>query len=452
MTLRLLVLFVAALCPALEIETAGSARMEFVVENGAQANLVYHAVCIAEKISCTSASFQQLWKQKLAWSTNDERLMQAFRKAIGFSGSPVAGTYPFLPNYPAFYGDERKERALIAALLDARDLDDAVQRAKTLAGRKRASAVSAMLTAMKPRFDRWWSDEGDRRSQGYAHRITKTLRDHKLVELSQTVAHLMGFEWQGMQRLRFHIISHPDADPHSVRATQIQQQAVLEATTILSTEKYVSISLHELFHYFYDSLPLDRHVALMRQFAASDEKFAGAYYTLFNEALVSAAATLVDQRLMPETFRKESTNLNYFHPCIAPLARALFTIVPGRIQRNEPFLDAIAPAYIAAGKLELGAAANKLAFAMMARGVYGNDALIKRMSKPLQESSPAIGTFTNEAKLLRHFEYVNVIRLAIRPGPSKVEQNEPTPKSVAVSFTAPDEAALDKLIRDFFAR
>ncbi|HZO56209.1 MAG TPA: hypothetical protein VFB63_26110 [Bryobacteraceae bacterium] len=70
--------------------------------------LVYHAICFAEKISCTSAAFQQLWKQKLAWSAVDERLMQAFRKAIDFSGAPVKGTYPFLPNYPAFYGDERR--------------------------------------------------------------------------------------------------------------------------------------------------------------------------------------------------------------------------------------------------------------------------------------------------------------------------------------------------------
>ena len=337
-------------------------------------------------------------------------------------------------------------------MLDAPGLDEAVQRAQSLAGRKRAATIGAMLTTMKPRFDRWWTGEGERRSQGYARKITTTLREHQLVDLSETVARLMGFEWQGMQRLRFHIIAHPDADPRSARATQIHRQAGLEATQVLSAQQYVSISLHELFHYFYDLLPLERHVTLMREFAASDEKYAGACYTFFNEALASACAAIVDQRLMPDAFRKESTNLNYFHPYIAPLARAMFTIVPARIEKDRNLLDHVVGDYIAAGKGELGPAANKVAFAMGTRAIFGKDALIERMSKALRESSPAIGVFTNEGKLLRHFEHVNVIRMTIRSGEAQAEQSEPTPRSVEVRFSAPDESALEKLIRDFFAR
>jgi hypothetical protein len=445
-------LCLAALCPALELESIGSDRMEFIVENGRHANLVYHAICIAEKISCSSEAYQKLWKEKLSWSAADDRLMRAFKRAVSFRDTPPQGQFPFPPNYPAFYESERRQRTLFAALLDARDLDDARGRAESLAGRKRAATIGAMLATLQPRFDRWWAEEGERRSLGYARNITSVIRAHDLVPLSQTVARLMGFEWQGMQRLRFHIIAHPDADPRSARATQIQRQASLEATQVLSTEQYVSISLHELFHYFYDSLPLERHVTLMREFAASDEKYAGAYYTFFNEALASACAAIVDQRLMPDDFRKKSTNLNYFHPYIAPLARAMFTIVPARIEKDRDLLDHVVGDYIAAGKRELGPAANKVAFAMGTRAIFGKDALIERMSKTLRESSPAIGIFTNEAKLLRHFEHVNVIRMTIRSGEAQAERNEPTPKSVEVRFSAPDESTLEKLIRDFFAR
>ncbi len=63
-----------------ELETAGSPHMEFVVENGPHANLVYHAVCIAGKISCSREAYLKLWQEKLAWSAGDERLMRAFRE------------------------------------------------------------------------------------------------------------------------------------------------------------------------------------------------------------------------------------------------------------------------------------------------------------------------------------------------------------------------------------
>jgi hypothetical protein len=446
-----LLLALASLCSASELETIGSPRMEFTLENGAHANLVYHALCFAEQISCTREAYQKLWKENLSWSPADERMMSAFKRAVDIKGPPPLGRYPFPANYPTFYSDELRQRTLFAALLDARNLDDATQRAEKLVGRRRSSAIRAMFDTMKPRFDQWWAHEGEVRSLGYARAITTVLREHKLVELSETVARLMGFEWQGKQRIRFHVIAHAEADPHAAHATQIQQQAVLEATKVLSTEKYVSISLHELFHYFFDSLPLERHLALMREFAASDEKFAGAYYTLLNEALVSSLAAVVDQRLMPASFRKESTNLNYSHPYIAPLARAMFTLTPARLEQSRNLLDGIADPYISQGKVELGPDAGKLAFGLMSRGVFGTSELRDHMAKPLRESSPAIGVFTN-AKLLRHFEYANILRLAIKPGSPRADVRDLTPKSVEVRFTAPDEPSLDKLIRDFFAR
>jgi len=436
---------------AVERFTAGT--LQFTLDGSERANFSYQLLCLAGKIPCSRAAFEQLWKQELGWQAADDANLHELGKLLELETEERALRAPFPPNFPRLYENMSREARLLAILLSTRKPSRMERRFETTGGtRADAARIRALTETFRARFRRWWVREGSALVEPFPRDLARVIRGQRLDSYLLQVAHLLDPESRVKRPVEMHAIARPALARNTSSATQISDQVLLEVSPGDRAERRVSLLIHETVHLYYAAASRKRHMALMQEFATHGDEAAGSYYAYFNEALATAAGALVDKRLMPRDYEREGPNWRYHHAFIPALARALVPLVEERLRGTRPLLEGIAAPYIEAGSRELGPLARSLAFRFGSRVTEGDDELVSKMRAALLGAAPATVSLYGTEPLER-FAHINVVRLELRPGERPAQRMEArTAKSVELTLSAPDAGAMEKWIRAVFAR
>lgn len=442
-----------ALAVTAVVERFQTGGQRFSLDNSERANFSYQLLCLAGKIPCSRAAFEQLWKKELGWAPADEANLHEFGKLLELDTEERAMHAPFPPNFPRLYDNMSREARLLAILLSTRKPTRMERRFESTGATKvDAERVRALSATFLPRFRTWWKKEGRALTEPFPRELATVIREERLDAFLLQVANLMDGEAAAKRHVEMHVIARPGFERSTSSATQISDQVLLEVSAGDQAKKRVSLLVHETAHLFYAAASRKRHMALMREFAAHSDEGAGSYYAYFNEALATAIGAVVDKRLMPEHYEREGPNWRYHHPFVPALARALVPLVEERLRRNQPLLELVVNEYIAAGGRELGAQARSLAFRFGFRVTAGESALVNSMRPVLLAAAPPTVSLYGREPLER-FAHINVLRLELHPGERPAQHLESrTAKSVELTLTAPDAASMEKWIRSVFAR
>ncbi|MBN8732917.1 MAG: hypothetical protein J0L64_20440 [Acidobacteria bacterium] len=436
---------------ATERFTAG--HLQFTLDGSERANFSYQLLCLAGKIPCSRAAYEQLWRKELGWTAEDDANLYEFGKLLELDTEERALRAPFPPNFPRLYDNMSREARLLAILLSARRPSRMERKFENTGATKvDAARIRALAATYHPRFLVWWRQEGRALCVQYPKELARVMREHRLDAYLLQMAYLLEPGQQFKRPVEMHVIARPAYAKSTSFATQISDQVLLEVSQGDRALQRVSLLVHETVHLFYAAASRKRHMALMQEFAGHRDEAAGSYYAYFNEALATAAGAVVDKRLMPGDHEREGPNWRYHHPFIPALARALVPLLEERLESNQPLLVGIAGPYIAAGGRELGPLARTLAFRFGFRVTTGERALVNSMRQVLLAAAPPTVSLYGMEPLDR-FAHINVVRLEIHPGESPAQRLEArTAKSLELKLTAPDAASMEKWIRNIFAR
>ena len=93
-----------------------------------------------------------------------------------------------------------------------------------------------------------------------------------------------------------HVIVGPEPKSTDSSATQFGNHFVVEVVDATTADGIVEGATHELTHYLYDRVPVDKHLALIETFVTSTARSAAGLYTYLNEAVAIAGQGLLEDQ------------------------------------------------------------------------------------------------------------------------------------------------------------
>jgi hypothetical protein len=302
----------------------------FTVEVSAQASAVYTLACLSHQIPCTRMKFQGRESQPAV----------AEWKAAFAAMPPIesdAYSYPFLPNTPALFPQQRRQQHILEALFDSRSAGELARQAHLdpALARKLWNALLSMRSTM-PRMP---SSLLTMRNASQ-----KLLRDTRVSQLTQDIATLLNSS-NANESIILHLIPSPDPTTDDATGTMIGRHVFVEITNFAKAEFGPSIAMHETIHYLYDSVSPETHRERMQMFLARSYPRASSFYTLFNEALAIASQRLLDIR-MGENPDSEGDNDTYRDAYIPRAGNVLGPILEQWVSQRGRFDERFVRAYL----------------------------------------------------------------------------------------------------------
>lgn len=251
----------------------------FTVDVFAQASAVYTLACLSRQIPCTRMKFQGRESQPAVaeWES-------AFAAMPPIEGDTYS--YPFLPNTPALFPEERREHFILEALFDSHSAGELARQAHLdpALARKLWKALLAMRSTM-PR-----TPSSLLTMRNASQRL---LRDTRVSQLTQDIGTLLNPS-DANESIILNLIPSPDPTTDDATGTMIGRHVFVEITNFAKAEFGPSIAMHETIHYLYDSVSPETHRERMQMFLARSYPRTSSFYTLFNEALAIASQHLVE--------------------------------------------------------------------------------------------------------------------------------------------------------------
>ena len=146
-----------------------------------------------------------------------------------------------------------------------------------------------------------------------------------------------------------HVIVGPEPKSTDSAATLFGNHFVVEVVDATTADGIVGGATHELTHYLYDRVPVDKHLALIETFVTSTARSAAGLYTYLNEAVAIASQALLED----QSDGTSDDDASYRHPYIAPLGAATVPLVRDAVAKKTTLLEGFASSYIAAGTAAL---------------------------------------------------------------------------------------------------
>lgn len=396
--------------PAVGAETLRSRTVTLRIEATEFANLAYQVLCLADELPCSKATYRELWDTRLDWNADDTRQIARFQETLRALPAGYEDPAPLPLNFPSYYPSLVKLHGLKSALLMAGDLNEARRNLATVVGAEAAERLGGVMEHFRARFHTWWRAEGERLARDKPKEVGRLFRKYGLMELAEQFAVCLEVPAAERRRPRLQLVVRPAIGPRSSFGTQLANDVVMELLEGDDLAESLGPAVHEVFHYFYDSAPRQKHVAIVDEFLAQSDPAALSFYIYLNEALATAAGIQVEERVLgQEKAGRRGRNTNYAHPFIGTLGRAATELVRERLSTGEPLLERVADAYVPRARAALGDRAASPRFLLAHHTLQGNRAYIAAL-QAVAARIPAIATVAG-ADALDRFPRLNAIVL-----------------------------------------
>jgi hypothetical protein len=203
-----------------------------------------------------------------------------------------------------------------------------------------------------------------------------------------------------------HVIAGPEPKSTDSAATLLGNHLVVEVVDATTTDGIVEGAMHELTHYLYDRIPVDKHRALIETFVTSTARSAAGLYTYLNEAIaIASQALLEDQSDGPA-----DDDASYRHPYIAPLGVATVPLMRDAVATKTTLFDGFVSSYIAAGTAALKEKLVQPQFVLAQVGLLLPDDSDAIRTAYFQKMFPQASAQFRDERELDAFPDLNVIR------------------------------------------
>lgn len=345
-----------SLCLALTLAstTARESSLTFHADATESANAIYHMGCLAGQIPCTKDTFERFWHETLQWTRPDQSELEAWidglRKVNRAAAPPP--TAPYLGNYRSFLPDVDARLRIIHAAIESKSVSEFQHRTQRWLSKDEGARLERAVAYFRGRLRPWWRMAGHNAVKVRVQQTQKKLRSDTTMGVAGEVATFVEAEAPARD-IYVHLIPGPLPKSDAASGTFVFNHCFMEVTDAATSDGIVSVSLHEMTHYLYETAQARRHLELMQQFVSSDVPDASAFYALLNEALASAVQGILSERSSRRGEAKPDDG-EYRHAFIPRLAHSTVPVLKDALAKKTTLYNGFTQAYVRAGTRELG--------------------------------------------------------------------------------------------------
>ena len=331
------------------LRPSAATRVELHVDLRERVNAVYHLACLAGTIDCTTDAFERFWKERLGWTGADQAALDLWRRTMTevTSAAPARTPAPLLGNTPRFHPTQVARTAVIVAAIETASIDDLRRRSRGVLDAEAAAGVNRAVDHIERRIRPWFRTTGRRLVERRVGQIKDAAKRSRFADATARTAAFLQTELPDPS-VYLHVIVGPEPKSTDSAATQLGNHFVVEVVDATTADGIVGGATHELTHYLYDRVPVDKHLALIEIFVTSTARSAAGLYTYLNEAVAIGS-----QALLAGQSDETSAEDTYRHPYIAALGAATVPLVRDAVARKTTLFEGFASSYIAAGTAAL---------------------------------------------------------------------------------------------------
>jgi hypothetical protein len=455
--------------------TATVGGVRFVFRAGRMTNFLEQLDCLAELIVCSREAFNSVWQI----DAGDKLALTVWHDLRAHYGGQIdAGLEPEAePVLPLAYHPRDIESALRVAGFGARDTADYLSRLSVFATTADVDAARGVLARFEARADERWHGHRAELVTSLDGYVALAQRDD-VKAIAGDAAHFYSVD-PAAARETFELVWRPKHDSPTT-AQQLGELAVVEAQSGEPPTGQWPVVAHEMFHAWFSSAPIDKQVALVERFVASNDPLAQPAYAILDEVLATAFGNgLVARAVDRADYDRRAARAQGFYndPYIDGVAKALLPALEKRLAAHGTAFDPdFVAEYLAAAHaafpnglppiaylrpLEfLFEPALKLATDHLRELVNANytdggdlgsaDAIALR-AKHRAWGTALVVTKPYLQKLAGLVDATTLAALKKQTAPAFVYAQRRTPIGVTFVFVAADDAAMTKLIDQFAA-
>ena len=332
------------------LRPSAATRVELHVDLKERVNAVYHLACLARTIACTTDAFERFWKERLGWIDADQAALDFWRRTMTevTNAAPARPPAPLLPNTPRFHPTQVARTAVIVAAIETASIDELRRRSRGVLDTQAAAGLKRAVDHFERRLRAWFRTTGRRLVERRVGQINDAAQRSRFADATARTAMFLEAELPD-PNVYLHVIVGPEPKSTDSAATQFGNHFVVEVVDATTADGIVGGATHELTHYLYDRLPVDKHLALIETFVTSTARLAAGLYTYLNEAVAIASQALLED----QSDGTSDDDASYRHPYIAPLGAATVPLVRDAVAKKTTLLGGFASSYIAAGTAAL---------------------------------------------------------------------------------------------------
>jgi hypothetical protein len=340
------------------VRPAAAPRIDLHVDLDLRVNAVYHVACLSGSLACTKDMFVQYWKDR-TWTADDDTAVDAWRQVMAAvtAAAPSRHDTPLLPNTPRFHPSQAARTAVVVAAIECKTARDLRINANNLVSDAQAQRLLDGVDHFQRRLQPWFKTIAGPVLQRRVTGIASYARASRFAETAEQMSAFLEADLPAPD-LYLHAIAAPVPASAEFSATQLGSHLLVEVVDTTQPDAMVSGAVHELTHYIYERAPVQKHLALIREFVESGHPSAAGLYTYLNEAVAVGAQSLhawknADTRIKTTPTVKTENDDEYHHPYIAPLGAAASPLVKDAVWAKRTLFQGFAARYISAGTAAL---------------------------------------------------------------------------------------------------
>lgn len=287
------------LCASTKLEAQIQVRVKF----NELANLTYQLDCVSDlQIACSRSNLGELWNREFLKSDSDRLMLKEWAR--------VRERYEQEVKVPDEDGGEKLflsvfDKIRIAGC-QATDIEDYTARLDLLTIPSDRSSFEKVIRHFQTRFKDWWQKEATKSGDDFAGQTDILLRSPKISAQITRFYNFYAPDLPANYEISFNLLYVPDTVKESTNGQQLQNYSLMEFKPREKPEQRIDVAVHELNHFFFDSMKAENQSKLAQSFYDARRASAIPAYNLLNETLATAFGNGMITRSVtpPDKFEK----------------------------------------------------------------------------------------------------------------------------------------------------
>ncbi len=178
------------------------------------------------------------------------------------NAAPARPPAPLLPNTARFHPTQVARTAVIVAALETASIDDLRRRSRGVLDTEAAAGVKRAVDHVERRLRSWFRTTGRRLVERRVGQIKDVARRSRFADATARTATFLETELPD-PNVYLHVIAGPEPKSTDSAATLFGNHFVVEVVDATTADGIVEGATHELTHYLYDRVPVEKHLALI---------------------------------------------------------------------------------------------------------------------------------------------------------------------------------------------
>jgi hypothetical protein len=266
------------------VSIAANAQIQVRVKFNEIPNLTYQLDCVADlPVNCSRANLGELWKREFLKTEQDRSMLKEWAQIrSNYDKTVEIGENKEGNSYLNLF-----EKIRIAGF-QANNISDYVARLDLLTNPSDRNSFERVIRHFQPKFQNWWQREASKPGGEFADQTGALLNSPKISGQIKQFYKFYSPELPADYEISFNLFYIPDFVKEPSSGQQLQNYSLMEFKPKEKPEQRIDIVIHELCHFFFESMKAKDKAKLRENFYAQKRAAAIPAFNLLNEALASA--------------------------------------------------------------------------------------------------------------------------------------------------------------------